>query len=72
MNMDSKWSKQKSLFCMYESVVACCQSQHQYHFWRMNSIDVGSVLHGHVSLAAVSYMYVFYEVMNGRKNLKIH
>ena len=31
-----------------------------------------SVLHGRVSLAAVNHIYVFHEVINGCKNLKIH
>ena len=35
-------------------------------------IHVRSVLPGQVSLAAVSQIYVFIEVMNGCKNLKIH
>ena len=26
------------LFCMCDLVVARCQSQHQYHFWRMSSM----------------------------------
>ena len=28
----------KDLFCMCELGVACCQSQHQCHFWRLNSM----------------------------------
>ena len=36
-----------------------------------NEFDVRSVLHGQVSLAAVS-ICVNYEAMNGSKNLKIH
>ena len=35
-------------------------------------IDVRSVLHGQVSLAAVNQIYVIFEAMNGHKNLKIH
>ena len=27
-----------SLFCTCDSVVACCQSQNQCHFWRMSSM----------------------------------
>ena len=27
----------RGLFCMCDSGVARCQSQHQYHFWRMSS-----------------------------------
>ena len=26
----------RSLFCMYDSGVARCKSQHQCHFWRMS------------------------------------
>ena len=37
-----------------------------------NEIDVGSILHGQVKLAAVNQIYVFREAMNGCKNLKIH
>ena len=37
-----------------------------------NEFDVQSVLYGQVSLAAVNHIYVFHEVMNGCKNLKIH
>ena len=32
-----------------------------------NELDVGSVLHGQVSLAAVNQIYVFHEAMNGCK-----
>ena len=28
----------RGLFCTSDSVVARCQSQHQYHFWRMSSV----------------------------------
>ena len=38
----------------------------------VNEFDVGSVLHGQVSLAAVNQMFVDHESMNGCKNLKIH
>ena len=37
-----------------------------------NKLDAQSVLHGQASLAAVNYTYVFHEVMNGCKILKIH
>ena len=30
-----------------------------------NEFDVQSVLHGHVSLAAVNHFYVFHEAMKG-------
>ena len=28
----------RALFCMCDSGVARCQSQHQYHFWGMSSV----------------------------------
>ena len=37
-----------------------------------NEFDVRSVLHGHVSLAAVNQIYAIHEAMNGCKNLKNH
>ena len=37
-----------------------------------NALDVGSVLHGHVSLAAVNHSCVIHETLNGCKNLKVH
>ena len=30
--------KTRGLFCLCDSGVADCQSQHQYHFWRMSSV----------------------------------
>ena len=36
----------------------------------MNELDVQSLLHGQVGLAAVNRIYVFYEVMNGCKKYK--
>ena len=62
----------KDLFCTCDSGVAHCQSQHQYHFWRMSLMFDAYLLHGQVTLAAVSQMCVIYEAMNGCKNLKIH
>ena len=62
----------RGLFCTSDSGVARCQSQHQYHLRMANEFDVRSVLHGQVSLAAVSQSYVIHEAMNGCKNLKIH
>ena len=38
----------------------------------VNEFDVGSVLHGQVSFAAVKQIYVIHGAMNGCKNLKIH
>ena len=37
-----------------------------------NELDVRSILHGQVSLAAVNHICVIREAMNGRKNLKVH
>ena len=37
-----------------------------------NEFNVGSVLHGQVSLAAVNQILVIHEAMNGCKNLNIH
>ena len=59
----------RSLFCMCDSGVARCQSQHQYHFWRMSGMFE---LRGQVSLAAVNQICVIHEAMNSCKNLKIH
>ena len=28
----------RGLFCKRDSGVACCQSQHEYHFWRISSM----------------------------------
>ena len=36
----------------------------------MNELDVGSVLHGQVSLAAVNQICVIHEAMNGCKKSK--
>ena len=38
MNMDSQMEQTSSMFCTYDSGVVRCQSQHQFHFWRMNSM----------------------------------
>ena len=35
-----------------------------------NEFDVGSILHGQVSLAAVNQIYVIHEAMNGCKKSK--
>ena len=61
----------RGLLCTCDSGVDHCQSQHQYNFWRM-SLDVRSVLHGQVSLAAVNQICVIHEAMNRCNNLKIH
>ena len=71
MEKQNSQLEHEGLFCTCDSVVALCQSQHQYHFWRKSS-NVRSVLHGQVSLAAVNQMCVIHEAMNVFKNLKIH
>ena len=50
----------RGFFCMCDSSVPRCQSQHQCK------------LHGQVSLAAVNQIYAIHEAMNGCENLKIH
>ena len=60
----------RGLFCTCHSGVACCQLQHQYRL--ANELDVRSVLHGQVSLAAVNQICVNHKAMNGCKNLEIH
>ena len=46
---------------------------HATRVWlAVNELDVRSVLHRQVSLAAVNQIRVIYEAMNGCKNLKIH
>ena len=60
--------RKRGLFCMCNSGVARCQSQHRC---LANEFDVPSVLHGQVSLAAVNQISVIHEAMNGCKNLKI-
>ena len=56
----------RGLYCMCDSGVARCQTQHQYHFlpyhntsitsYLANELDVRSVLDRQVSLAAVYQM----------------
>ena len=55
----------RGLFCMCDSGVVRCQSQHQSHLWRINSMF-------EVTLAAINQIYVIHEAMNSSKNLKIH
>ena len=66
----TQWSKKGACFACDSGVVRC-QSQHQCHLWRMNSI-FEAYLHGLVSLAAISHICVIHETMNGCKNLKVH
>ena len=53
------------LFCTCDSEVARCQSQHQCHVLRINSMFEA------YCLAAVNQIDVIHEVMNGCKSLKI-
>ena len=61
----------RGLFCMCDSGVPRCQSEHQYHFLA-NEFDVRSVVHGQVRLAVVKQICVIHEAMNGCENLTIH
>ena len=68
MNMDSQWSKQEARFAR-----ATCGSLSITTPVSLlaNEFDVQSVLHGHVSLAAVNHiMFFFHEAMNSCKILK--
>ena len=56
----------RGLFCMCDSGVARCQSQHQCNFWRIN-LDVRSALHGQLSFTAVNQICAIHEAMNGCK-----
>ena len=57
--------------CHLHVGVAGCQSQIPVSHL-VYELDVQSVLHVQVSLAAVNQIYVFHEIMKGCKNLKIH
>ena len=61
MNMGSQWRKQEALFARAMSITT--QVSHL-----ANEFDVRSVLHGHVSLAAVNQMYVVHEAMKKSKD----
>ena len=61
----------RSLFCTCNSGAA------RYHNTSVTSgeslkIDVRSVLHGQVRLAAANQIHVTHEAMNGSRNTKIH
>ena len=51
----------RGLFCMCDSGMARCKSQHQCHFWPMNLMFI---LHGQVSWAAVNQIYAFHEAIS--------
>ena len=67
--LEQPMEQTRGLFCTCNSGVAYCQSQHQCHFWQMDSM-FRSVLHGHVSFAVPNQIYVVHEPMNGC--IKIH
>ena len=56
----------RGLFCTCDSGVA------RYQSLLANRVDLRSVLHGQVNLAAVNQICVIHEAMNGCENLKIH
>ena len=71
MNTDSQWSKQESCFARTTGV--WLPTNHNTSVTNpLNEFDVGSVLHGQVSLTSVNQICVIHEAMNGCKNLKIH
>ena len=61
----------RGLFCSCNSGVARCQNTTLVSLLA-NELDVLSVLHGQVSLAAVNKNCVILEAMKGCKNLKVH
>ena len=69
MNTDSQWSKQNVCLLFFHVRIRCGSLSITH-----TSVTSGeyNVLHGQVSLVAVSHIYVFREVMKGCKNLKIH
>ena len=60
-----------SLFCTCNSGEADCQSQHQYHIWRMNLMFEDNRTGKCAWQLSVKFCLV-HEAMNGCKNLKIH
>ena len=59
------------LCCTCDSGVAHCQSQHQYHFWRMSSMFEAYCTGKWVWQLSIKCC-VNHEALNGCKNLKIH
>ena len=60
-----------SLFCMCDSGVAGCQSQHQCHIWWMNSMFEANCK-GKWAWQLLIKFCVIHEALNVFKNLKIH
>ena len=68
--MDSQWSKQEACFdvrlgCGSLSITTPVSLL-------ANKLNVRSVLHGQVSLAAVSHICIMHGTMKGCKNLKVY
>ena len=61
----------RGLFCMFDSGVTRCQSQHQYHFLGMSSMFEVYCTGKCAWQLSIKYC-VIHEAMNGCKNLKIH
>ena len=68
--MDSQWSKLEACFAHANQVSLAVN--HNTSVISGKLIRFRSVLHGQESLACVNHNYVFHEVMNSCKNLKIH
>ena len=61
----------RGLFSTCDPGVARCQSQHQYHFWRMSSMLLEAYCTSKLAWK-LSIIFVIHEAMNGCKNLKIY
>ena len=60
----------RSLFCMCNSGVARCQSPHQCHIWRMNSILEANCTGKVEALQLSVKVCVVHEAMDGLQNSK--
>ena len=69
MNTDSQWSNQEA--CFESAIQVWLTVKHNTSFISGELVDVRSVLHGLVSLAAVNQICVIHEAMKGFKNLKL-
>ena len=61
----------RGLFCMCDSGVARCQSQHQCNIWQMISM-FETICTGKWAWQLSVKFVVVHEAMNSCKNLKIH
>ena len=63
----------RGLFCMWDSGVARCQSQHRYHFWRMSSMFKAYCTDNIRRSWQLSIIFsVIHESVNGCKNQKVY